>query len=68
MTPLFYLELRQALRVAAGEVNSGGLFRELAQLTARMRELLQPNETQLGIEMTRVEISEAVPIGWVRVT
>jgi len=62
----FYLELRQALRLAAGEMNSSGVFSAHSQLAARMRELLQPREAQLGIEMTQLDIFEAVPIGWLR--
>ena len=62
----FYLELRQALRLAAGELNSAGFFTGPAQLAARIRELLQPKEAQLGIEMTQLDIFEAVPIGWLR--
>lgn len=60
----FYLELRQALRVAAGEMSSHGFFNGQAQLTARMKELLLPRETQLGVEMTKLDVFEAVPIGW----
>jgi hypothetical protein len=62
----FYLELRQALRVAAGEMNSHGFFSGQAQLTARMKELLLPREMQLGVEMTKLDVYEAVPIGWLR--
>jgi len=62
----FYLELRQALRLAAGEMNSAGFFGAQAQLAARVRGLLQPREAQLGIEMTQLDIFEAVPIGWLR--
>jgi hypothetical protein len=62
----FYLELKQAVRLAAAETNGDGFFRELHQLTARIRELVQPKESQLGIEMTQLAIYEAVPIGWTR--
>lgn len=62
----FYLELRQALRLAAGEMNSVGFFNAQTQLASRVRELLQPKEAQLGIEMTQLDIFEAVPIGWLR--
>lgn len=62
----FYLELKQALRLAAGEINSAGFLSGQTQLAARVRELLHPRETQLGIEMTQLDIFEAVPIGWVR--
>jgi regulator of protease activity HflC (stomatin/prohibitin superfamily) len=62
----FYLELRQVLRLAAGEMNSHGFFSGQAQLTARMKELLMPREAQLGIEMTQLDVYEAVPVGWLR--
>jgi hypothetical protein len=62
----FYLELRQALRVATGEMSSHGFFGGQAQLTARLKELLLPRETQLGVEMTKLDVYEAVPIGWLR--
>jgi regulator of protease activity HflC (stomatin/prohibitin superfamily) len=61
-----YLELRQALRLAVGEMNSGGFFNSHAQLAVRVRERLQPGEAQLGIEMTQLDIFEAVPMGWLR--
>ena len=62
----FYLQLKQTIRVAAGEIDSGDFFTGQAQLTARLKELVLPRETQLGIEMTRLELYEAVPIGWPR--
>jgi regulator of protease activity HflC (stomatin/prohibitin superfamily) len=62
----FYLELRQALRVAVGELNSPGFLSGQAPLTARMKELLVPKAAQLGIEMTQLEIYECVPVGWLR--
>ena len=62
----FYLELRQALRLTAGEMNSSGFFSAQVQLVATIRELLQPKEAQLGIEMTQPDMFEAVPIGGLR--
>jgi regulator of protease activity HflC (stomatin/prohibitin superfamily) len=62
----FFLELRQSLRVAAGEMSSHGFLTGQAQLTARMKELLLPRETQLGLEMTKLDVYEAVPMGWLR--
>jgi regulator of protease activity HflC (stomatin/prohibitin superfamily) len=64
----FYLDLRPALRLAVGEVNSRDLVTMHAQPVARIRELLQPREAQLGIEMTQLEVFEAVPIGWLHET
>lgn len=62
----FYLELRQALRIAAGEMSSHGFLTGQTRLTARMKELLLPREAQLGVEMTKLDVYEAVPIGWLR--
>jgi regulator of protease activity HflC (stomatin/prohibitin superfamily) len=62
----FYLELRQSLRVVAGEMTSHDFFTGQAQLTAPMKDLLLPRETQLGVEMTKLDVYEAVPIGWLR--
>ena len=31
-----------------------------------MKELLLPRETQLGLEMTKLDVYEAVPVGWLR--
>ena len=63
---LYYLEVKQTLRVASGELSSQSILREQALLTARMKELLAPIAAQLGIEMTRLEVYEAVPVGWLR--
>jgi len=62
----FYLELRQALRLAVGELDSASFLSGQALLTGRMKELLVPKAVQLGIEMTRLEIYECVPVGWLR--
>jgi regulator of protease activity HflC (stomatin/prohibitin superfamily) len=62
----FYLELRQALHMAVKELNSETIFNGKAPLTARIKELLVPRAAQLGIEMTQLDIWEAVPIGWLR--
>lgn len=62
----FYPELRQALRLAAGEISSHDFFSGQARLTSCMRDLLLPKAVQLGIEMTQLDVYEAVPIGWLR--
>ena len=64
----FYLELRQALRVAVGELNSANLISGQALITVRMKELLVPKAVQLGIEITQLEIYECVPVGWLHST
>jgi regulator of protease activity HflC (stomatin/prohibitin superfamily) len=62
----FYLELRQTVRVAVGELNSPSFLDGQALLTTRMKELLAPKAAQLGIDMTQLEIYECVPVGWLR--
>lgn len=62
----FYLEVRQALRVAVGEISSQSFLAGQTLITARMKELLIPRAAQLGIEMTHLDIWEAVPVGWLR--
>jgi regulator of protease activity HflC (stomatin/prohibitin superfamily) len=62
----FYLEVRQALRIAAGELSSQNFLSEQALLSDRIKELLVPRAAQLGIEMTRLDFYEAVPVGWLR--
>jgi regulator of protease activity HflC (stomatin/prohibitin superfamily) len=62
----FYLELRQALRMAISETMSENLFPGQGQLTSRIKELLQPHEAQLGIQLTQLNVYEAIPLGWLR--
>jgi len=58
-----YVELRQVLRIAAGELSSKSFFSEQGLLMTRTKELLVPKSAQLGIELTQLEILEAVPVG-----
>lgn len=62
----FYLEVRQALRSAVGEMSGHMALVNDSPITPRMKELLIPRAAMLGIEMTQLEVWEAVPIGWVR--
>ena len=62
----FYLEVRQTLRAATGELTSNGLLTGQSLLSNRVKELLIPTATQLGIEVARLEVYEAVPVGWLR--
>jgi regulator of protease activity HflC (stomatin/prohibitin superfamily) len=62
----FYMDIRQALRTAVSEADAAALLGEQALVTVRMKEFLAPRSSQLGIEMTRLEVWEAVPIGWLR--
>ncbi len=62
----FYLELRQALRAAVGELSDDAILNGNTPVTSRIEELLVPRAAQLGIEMNQLDIWEAVPLGWVR--
>jgi len=62
----FYLEVRQALRSAVSEVNGQIALLNDGPISTRMKELLVPRAAHLGLEMTQLEVWEAVPIGWVR--
>jgi regulator of protease activity HflC (stomatin/prohibitin superfamily) len=61
-----YLELRHSLHVAVAELKSEAILRGEANLADRLRELVVPRATQLGTELTQIQVWEAVPIGWVR--
>jgi regulator of protease activity HflC (stomatin/prohibitin superfamily) len=61
-----FLEIRQALRIAAGELHSQDLLAGQPSLTARIKELLAPRAMQLGIEITQLDVYEAIPSGWLR--
>jgi regulator of protease activity HflC (stomatin/prohibitin superfamily) len=62
----FFLELRQALPIAAREMSSDSLFGSQGLLTARLKELLLPSEARLGLQVTQLNVYETVPIGWLR--
>jgi regulator of protease activity HflC (stomatin/prohibitin superfamily) len=59
-----YLDMKQALRTAASELDSETFLSGASPLVMRIRELLVPRSQQLGIELVQLEISESVPIGW----
>lgn len=59
----FYLEMRQALRVAVSELESEAILRGQSLVTVRMEELLVPKAAQLGIELVSLEVWEAMPLG-----
>jgi regulator of protease activity HflC (stomatin/prohibitin superfamily) len=62
----FYLEIRQALHLALKEFDGESIFSGQALLTSRIKELLVPRATQLGIELTKLDVWEAVPVGMLR--
>ena len=59
----FYLEMRQALRVAVSEMESDAVLANQSSVTARMKELLTPRAAELGIQLIRLEVFEAMPLG-----
>lgn len=62
----YLLELKQALRVATAELTGGSFLSAHALLTSRVKELVAPRAAQLGIELTQLDLHEAVPVGWLR--
>lgn len=62
----FYLEVCQALRVAASEFQSEAVLSAQAPVATRIRELVVPRGAQLGMEIAQLDVFETVPLGWVR--
>ncbi len=58
-----YLEIRQALRVAIGELTGDSIVAAQTLLPTRLKELLLPRASHLGIEVTHLDVHEAVPVG-----
>lgn len=59
-----YLEVRQALRAAVAECDSGSLLNGRALVAERVKELVVPRASLLGVELTHLEAWETVPLGW----
>lgn len=62
----FYLEVRQAVYAAVKELSGEMFIKEQSTITSRVKELLIPRASQLGIEIVHLEVLEGVPLGWVR--
>jgi regulator of protease activity HflC (stomatin/prohibitin superfamily) len=62
----FYLEVRQALHAAVRELDGKSFLGEQSLLATRVKELVIPAASQLGLELTRLELFESAPIGWTR--
>ncbi|MEO5923909.1 MAG: hypothetical protein ABIR70_08795 [Bryobacteraceae bacterium] len=60
----FYLEARQALRIAVAELRAKDFLQGQDSLSTRLRELLVPKAAQFGIEIERLELDEVAQIGW----
>ena len=59
-----YLEIRQALRAAVAEAEASSLLDGRAMLAERVKELVVPRASLLGVELTHLEAWETVPLGW----
>jgi regulator of protease activity HflC (stomatin/prohibitin superfamily) len=57
-----YLEARQALRNAAGELTSHDCLSRQTSLVFRVKELLAPRAAQLGLELMQLDAWEVVPL------
>jgi regulator of protease activity HflC (stomatin/prohibitin superfamily) len=64
----FYLELRQALRSAARELDGQSILSEQSALLARVKELVLPRGDQLGVELNQLDVLQTTPLGWFRET
>ena len=62
----FYLEARQALHLAAKEFEGLPVLTDPHLITSRVRELLIPPAAHLGLDITSLNVSEILPIGWFR--
>jgi hypothetical protein len=58
--------MSQALGVATGEVSGETIVNGKGLLPLRVKELMLPRAFQLGLEMTKLETSQSLPLGWSR--
>lgn len=65
-TATFLIELKQALRTAVSELAGQTFLATQHALPTRIRELLAPRATALGITLTLVDLAEAIPLGWLK--
>lgn len=63
---VFYLELKQALQTSVRETPAQLILEGHSQLTERVRELLIPRSTQLGIELIQLDLLQPFPVGTLR--
>lgn len=61
-----FLELRQALLTAIAETQSEDVLQGRSGLIDRLRELVLPRASELGIELMQLNVWEAAPIGWIQ--
>jgi len=64
----FYLDARQALHAASRDFDGQAVLSEPFLMTARIKELLIPRAAHLGLDITQLNVSELLPIGWFRQT
>jgi regulator of protease activity HflC (stomatin/prohibitin superfamily) len=60
-----FLEVRQALHRAVGESHKDFVLTDRQGLVPRIKELIAPRSAQLGVEVSLLDVWEAVPLGWV---
>ena len=61
-----YLEVRLATSAAVAELSGEHFLNEPFAITQRVKELLAPRAAQLGMEISQLDLWEAVPVGWLR--
>ena len=67
-TGTFFLELTQATRNAVAELSGHNLTFARETLPARIQQLAAPKTTKAGIIADTIEITDFVPLGWLKVT
>jgi len=60
-----FLEVRQALHRAVGESHKDFVLVDRQGLVPRIKELIAPRSAQLGVEVSLLDVWEAVPLGWI---
>jgi regulator of protease activity HflC (stomatin/prohibitin superfamily) len=62
----FYIDLRQAIRIAVREQSSRNLMNETETLTARIREMIADRSEHLGVGLFKLDVWEMVMLGMQR--
>ena len=62
----FYVELRQAIHIAAREKSGRNLMNEQDMFVARIKTLVASRSAELGVALTQFDIWEMVALGWVQ--
>ena len=67
-TGAFFLELTAAIRAATLELSGHNLTFARANLPTRLLQLIAPATAQYGITLELIEITDFVPLGWLKAT